>query len=77
MAIINLLGIGSGLDLSSLVSDVVNSEKQPAADRLDDQQVSYEAEFSAMGALISQLTATSDFLTQQLDLLSGLTGEKN
>ena len=77
MAIINSLGIGSGLDLSSLVSDLVSSEKQPVTDLLDCQQASYEAEFSAMDALISQLTATSDFLTQQLTALPGFTRENN
>lgn len=51
MAGISSLGVGSGLDLSSLVSDLISSEKQPATNRLDGQQASYEAEFSAFGRL--------------------------
>lgn len=51
MAIISSLGIGSGLDISSLVSDLVTSERQPATERLDRQQADYEAEFSAFGRL--------------------------
>lgn len=51
MAGISSLGIGSGLDIGTLVSDLVASERQPATERLDRQQAGYEAKLSALGRL--------------------------
>lgn len=51
MSTITSLGVGSGLDISSLVSDLVEAEKTPATARLDAKQETYEAELSAYGRL--------------------------
>lgn len=43
--------------------------------RLADIQKRYLAEFNAMDALVAQMRSTSDFLTQQLASISGLTSQ--
>lgn len=71
MAFISSLGVGSGLDIGSLVSDLVTAERKPATDRLDGQQAGYEAKLSAFGRLqgaladfqasVQKLNSLSDF----------------
>lgn len=56
MAAISSLGVGSGLDLSSLVNGLIEAERAPAADRLALKEQNYSAELSAFGLLRSSLS---------------------
>jgi len=56
MASISSLGIGSGLDLSSIVSGLVAAERTPVENRLDAQDQSISTELSAFGVLRSSLS---------------------
>jgi flagellar hook-associated protein 2 len=49
-------GIGSGLDIESLVAQLVSAEAQPVNARLNGQELELEAELSAYGTLKSALT---------------------
>ncbi|MBC8212801.1 MAG: flagellar filament capping protein FliD [Gammaproteobacteria bacterium] len=55
MASISSLGIGSGLDLSSIVTGLVAAERTPAENRLDAKDQSISTELSAFGVLRSSL----------------------
>ena len=61
-------GIGSGLDIENLVSQLVLFEGQPARSRLDRREATYQAELSAIGTFRSSL----DTLQTALEKLSGL-----
>ncbi|MDR1062647.1 MAG: flagellar filament capping protein FliD [Azoarcus sp.] len=50
------LGVGSGLDLESLVTGLMNVERAPL-DRLNSQLSSYNTKISALGTLTSKLSA--------------------
>ncbi|MDR0529840.1 MAG: flagellar filament capping protein FliD [Zoogloeaceae bacterium] len=56
MATISSLGIGSGIDLESLVQGLVNAEKAPLT-RLQNQVTSYNTKISALGTLSSKLSS--------------------
>jgi flagellar hook-associated protein 2 len=56
MASISSLGVGSGLDLSSLVSGLLEAERAPAANRLAVKEQNYSTELSAFGLLRSSLS---------------------
>ncbi len=56
MASITSMGIGSGLDISSLVSQLVKAEGDPATTRLDSQETKASAELSALATLKSGLS---------------------
>ncbi|WP_415897479.1 flagellar filament capping protein FliD [Neptuniibacter sp. QD72_48] len=55
-SIIRSLGAGSGIDTSSLVSNLVEIERAPKEQRLDSKQESLEAQISAYGILKSTLS---------------------
>ncbi len=55
MAGISSLGIGSGLDLNSLVTRLVAAERDPATARFARQEAGFTAEISAFGSLRSGL----------------------
>ncbi|MDH3763582.1 MAG: flagellar filament capping protein FliD [Gammaproteobacteria bacterium] len=55
MAAISSLGVGSGLDLGSLVSGLIESERAPVANRLAVKEQNLTAELSAFGLLRSSL----------------------
>ncbi len=55
MAAISSLGVGSGLDLSSLVSGLIEAERAPVANRLAVKAQDLSAELSAFGLLRSSL----------------------
>lgn len=55
-SIIRSLGAGSGIDTSSLVSNLVEIERAPREQRLDSKQESLEAQISAYGILKSTLS---------------------
>ena len=56
MATISSLGIGSGLDLSSIVTGLVDAERDPTEQRLNLQEETLTAKLSAFGALKSSLS---------------------
>ncbi len=65
MAVISSLGVGSGLDLTSLVSGLLEAERAPTANRLALKEQDLTAELSAFGLLRSSLGA---FQTTVADL---------
>ena len=56
MAAISSLGIGSGLDLGSLISGLVEAERAPTENRLSFKEQSITTELSAFGLLRSSLS---------------------
>ena len=55
MAAITSLGVGSGLDLGTLVSGLIEAERAPTENRLNLKQQNFTAELSAFGLLRSSL----------------------
>ena len=55
MGAISSLGVGSGLDLGSLVSGLIEAERAPVANRLAVKEQNLTAELSAFGLLRSSL----------------------
>lgn len=55
MATISSLGVGSGLDLSSLISKLMSVERRPLT-QLQNRQAAYETDLSAYGRLRSALS---------------------
>ena len=62
-------GIGSGLDINSLVSQLVAAEGQPKALRYDQQEAGFQAEISALGQLKSALSEFAESLTKLAELV--------
>lgn len=60
MASLSSPGIGSGLDVSGLVNQLVAAERQPATLRLARREAGYQAQLSAFGTLRSALQAFKD-----------------
>ncbi len=56
MAAISSLGVGSGLDLGTLVSNLVEAERAPSANRLAVKEQNFNTELSAFGLLRSSLS---------------------
>ena len=57
---ITVSGIGSGLDVEGIVTQLVAAERQPAATRLDRREAGLQAKISALGALKSALSEFND-----------------
>lgn len=57
-------GIGSGLDIESLVSQLVAAEANPTTSRLNQKQVSLDSELSAYGTLKSALSTFQASVTK-------------
>ncbi len=49
-------GIGSGLDIENIITQLVTAEGQPAAQRLDRREAGYQAELSGLGQVNSALS---------------------
>ncbi|GAC34401.1 flagellar filament capping protein FliD [Paraglaciecola polaris] len=64
---IQSLGVGSGLDLESLVGQLLEAERAPKQARLDKKEESYDAEISGLGKLKSKM---KDFLDSVDELRS-------
>ena len=64
---IQSLGVGSGLALDDLVTQLVQAERKPKQDRLDAREEQIEAQISGLGQLKSKL---SDFQDAVDDLRS-------
>lgn len=56
MAVISSLGVGSGLDLASIISGLVNAERAPTENRLFFKEQNLTTELSAFGVLRSTLS---------------------
>ncbi len=63
MASISSPGVGSGLDISSLIDQLVAAERQPATQRLDLEEARTQSEVSALGTLKGALSDFSSSLT--------------
>lgn len=68
MASITSAGIGSGLDVSGLVSQLVAAERQPTASRIARQEASVQARLSAYGTLTAALSDFRDKLEAMKEL---------
>ena len=68
MASITSAGIGSGLDIGGLVSQLVAAEGQPTQQRIARGEASAQARLSAYGSLTSALSQFRD----QLDLMQDI-----
>lgn len=66
-------GVGSGLDINGLVTQLVAAEGQPAALRLSRQEARVQAELSAFGSFKSALSSFRDALEplKELDKFQG------
>jgi len=73
MASIASLGVGSGLDLQSLVQRLVSSERAPADNRLSRNESSLKTQVSAIGQLKSGLAKLDTALAKLSDLSDGRT----
>lgn len=62
---ITSLGVGSGLDINGLLTQLLAAERQPVTFRLDRKEVGLQAELSALGSLKSAL---AEFRTAQTSL---------
>lgn len=67
MATITSAGVGSGLDLETLIENIVDAERAPVETRLDLQEARIEAEISAFGSLQATLAAFQDSLQKLKD----------
>lgn len=70
MASISSPGVGSGLDVNSLVSQLVAAEGLPATSRLDRQESSLQARLSGLGFFKSSLSSFNDTLSRLSNLSS-------
>jgi flagellar hook-associated protein 2 len=67
MAGITAAGIGSGLDINGLVTQLVSAERQPQTNRLNSAQEQVQAQLSAMGTYRSALSAMQTSLKALAD----------
>lgn len=56
MATISSTGLGSGLDISSLVKQLVSAESTPATNRINKREAKLQSEFSAIGVFKGALS---------------------
>lgn len=59
MASITTSGIGSGIDINDLVTQLVAAEREPVETRLDSRETEYQAQLSGFGLLKSALSDLS------------------
>ena len=75
MATITSAGIGSGLNVTELVGQLVAAERAPADNRLNAMETSTKAQISAFGSLKAALSGIEGAL-KKLDGTGGLPGRK-
>ena len=61
---IQSLGVGSGLALDDLVSQLLDAERAPKEERLNAKEEQIEAEISALGQIKSKLSDFKDTLDE-------------
>ncbi len=73
MASITSLGIGSGLDIAGLVSQIVAAERAPTQTRLDRREAEALGKLSALGSIKGAVSGFQSSLTslQELDTFQG------
>lgn len=86
MATITGLGIGSGIDINSLLEQIVEAEQAPTASRLNRKEAAVQAEISAFGTFkaavddfqsaLGQVKTSSNFISRQVrssneDIITG------
>ncbi|MCC5793147.1 MAG: flagellar filament capping protein FliD [Chromatiales bacterium] len=64
---ISTSGLGSGLDIRGLVSQLVSAERQPTANRLDLREARANSELSALGRLRGALASFRDSMEKLAD----------
>ena len=72
MAEISSLGIGSGIDINGLVTDILDAERKPTQTRLDLKEADFQAQLSSFGTLkgaISSFQSTTSSLRFSSNLL--------
>ncbi len=74
---ISSLGVGSGLDLNSLVDNLLNAERVPVETRLDKKEFELQAELSAFGTLSSALADLQFTLDPLKELTEGRTARSS
>lgn len=67
MASITSAGLGSGLDINSIVDKLVAAERAPAANRLTERESKANAELSALGKFKSALSGFQDAVAKLRD----------
>lgn len=67
MAALTSTGLGSGLDINSIVDKLVAAERAPQADRLTKHESAANAELSALGKFKSALSTFKDSLAKLTD----------
>jgi flagellar hook-associated protein 2 len=72
---IQSLGVGSGLDLEGLVTQLLEAERKPKQERLDKKQESFDAQISSLGQLKSKMKSFLDSV-DELRAGSGLRGRE-
>ena len=72
---IQSLGVGSGLDLEGLVSQLLEAERKPKQDRLDAKEETYAAQISSIGQLKSKMQSFLDSV-DELRTDGGLRGRE-
>jgi len=65
---ITSLGIGSGVDIGSLVNQLIKAEGEPTLKRLQTKEVGYQAEISGFGSLKSALSSFQSSLSGLKDI---------
>ncbi len=70
---ISSLGVGSGLDINGMISQLIAAEGQPKTNRLDRKEAELQAQISAMGtvkAVLSDLKSTVASLTDSSEFFT-------
>lgn len=65
---ITSLGIGSGIDIGSLVNQLITAEGEPTLKRLETKEATFQAEISGFGSLKSALSSFQTSLASLKDL---------
>jgi len=66
-SIISSLGAGSGIDVTNLISSLVEAERAPTESRLDTREAKLDAQISAYGALKSALSEFQSLVSVTAD----------
>ena len=74
---ISSLGVGSGLDLNSLVDGLLNAERIPVEERLNGRQENLESELSAFGTLAGGVSNLQNSLDTLVNLTAGRTASSS
>jgi len=77
MASISSLGVGSGLDLTSLVQGLLEAERAPVEQRLARREIELQAELSAYGNLSSALSSLQSAISPMKTITTGRTASSS